>query len=90
MIYIYNEYEAKFGPCEELYDMEVEKKTTIKEIKNILNETFILGDLEALQYFICKGREQEDKEKYNREPIKYYYKYTEQVLLNDNNKTLKY
>ena len=35
------EYEAKFGPSEELYDMEVDVETTIKEVKSKLNETFI-------------------------------------------------
>ena len=59
-------YEARFGACEELYDMEVDEKTTIKEIKYILNETFIFGDSEAMPYFICKGGEQEDKDNHQR------------------------
>ena len=54
-----------------------------------MNETIIFGELEAKQYFIYKGGEQEDKEKTNRGPMKYYYKYTEAVLLNDDNKTLQ-
>jgi len=66
------------------------KKTTIKEVKNKLNETFIFGELEANQYFIYKGGDQEDKDKNkNKEPMNYYYKYTEPVLSNDDNKTLK-
>jgi len=39
------------------------KKPTIKEIRNILNETFKFGELKAMQYSIYKGGEQEDKEK---------------------------
>ncbi len=39
------------------------------------------------QYEIYKGGEQEDKEK-NREPMKFYYKYIEPQLLEDDNKTI--
>jgi len=35
LIYIQYEYRAKFGPSEEFYDMELEVKTTIKEVKKI-------------------------------------------------------
>ena len=80
MIYIKYKYEAIFGPCEELYDMKIET-TTIKYIRNKLNETFIYGELKAKPYFIYKGREQEDKEKHDREPMKYYYTYTRPVYL---------
>ena len=38
---------------------------------------------------IHKGGEQEDKERKNREPIKQYYKCTEPVLLEDDNKALQ-
>ena len=56
--------------------MEVDEKTTVKEVKNKLNETFVFGELEAKQYFIYKGGDQEDKDKNkNKEPLKYYYKY---------------
>ena len=52
MIYIKYEYEAKFGPREELYDMTIDVETTIKEVKNKLNETLIFGELEPNLYFI--------------------------------------
>jgi len=68
--------------------MTVDAETTIKEIKK-LNETFIFGELEANQYSIYKGGEQEDKYKKNREPRKYYYKYTEPFLLEDDSKILQ-
>ena len=67
MIYLRYEYEAKFGPCEALYDMEVDVETTIKEVKNKLNETFIFGELEPNQHFIYKGGEHEDKYKNEKE-----------------------
>ena len=88
MINIQYEHEAKFGPSEELYDMEVDVETTIEKVKNKLNETFIFGELEQNQYLIYKGGEQEDKERKNREPMKSHYKYTEPVLLEDE-KTLQ-
>ena len=71
--------------------MEVDAETTTKEIKNKLNETCMFGKLEPNQYFIQKGGEQEDKYKKNkkREPMTYYYKYTEPILLDDDNKTLQ-
>jgi len=43
--------------------MEVDVETTVKDVKNKLNETFICGESEPIQYFIYKGGEQEDKEK---------------------------
>ena len=43
--------------------MEVDVETTIKEVNNKLNETFIFGELEPNQQFINKGGEQEDKYK---------------------------
>ena len=46
-------------------------------------------ELEALQYLIYKGGEQEDKEQ-TGEPMKRSYKYTVPVLWNYNNKALKY
>ena len=43
------------------------------------------------QYFIYKHGEQEDKYKNtHREPMTYYYKYIEPVLLEDANNTLQY
>ena len=59
--------ETKSGPSEELYDMAVDVETTIKEVKKKLNEIFILGELEANQYLIHTGGEQEDKERKKRE-----------------------
>ena len=55
-----------------------------------MNETFVFGELQANPYFIYKGGEQEDKEQKNREPHKYYHKYTEPILLEDDNKALQY
>ena len=46
---------AKFGPSEELYDMEVDVEPTIKEVINKLDEAFISGELEPNQYCIYKG-----------------------------------
>ena len=40
--------------------MEVDETTSIKEVKHKLNETFIFGELEAKQYSIYKGGQQED------------------------------
>ena len=82
--------EAKFGPSEELYGMEVDVETTIKEVKHKLNETVIFGEFEPNQYLIYKGGEQEDKYKNTkREPHAYYYKYIEPVSSEDGNKTLQ-
>ena len=57
------DYESKFGPSEELYGMKVDAETTIKDVKNKLNESFIFGELEPNQYFIHKNGEQEVKDK---------------------------
>ena len=54
-----------------------------------MNETYIFGELEANQYFVYKGGEQEDKERKKREPMKYYYRYIEPISLEDGNKTLQ-
>ena len=32
LIFVKYDYESKFGPCEELYDMKVDAETTIKPI----------------------------------------------------------
>ena len=59
----------------------VDKETTVKYVKNTLNETFIFGELEPNQYFIYKGGQQGDKNKNkNREAMTYYHKYTEPVF----------
>ena len=47
--------------------------------KNKMNETSTFGELEPNQYRIYMGGEQEDKNK-NREPMKYYYRYTEPII----------
>ena len=89
-IYIKYEYLSRGGdPGEELYDIEATEETTIKQIKDELNKTFIFGELDPDQYEIYKGGEQEDKERTNREPSTYYYIYLEPQLLDDDNKTLK-
>jgi len=90
LIFIKYEYLSRYGdPGEELYDIKTTEATTIKQIKDELNKSFIFGELDPDQYEIYKGGEQEDKERTNREPQTYYYTYTEPQLLDDDNKTLK-
>ena len=49
----------------------------------------MFGELDDEQYEIYKGGEQEDKDRTrNREPMTYYYKYIEPVLLEDDDKTI--
>ena len=84
------EYLSRYGdPGEELYDIKTTEETTIKQIKDELNKSFIFGESDHDQYEIYKGMEQEDKERTNREPSTYYYIYLEPQLLDDDNKTLK-
>ena len=74
LIFVKYEYESKFGPSEELYDMKVDTQTTIKYVKNKLDGSFMFGELEPNQYSIYKNGEEEDKDKnQNREPMNYYY-----------------
>ena len=87
-IYIKYGYLSRGGdPGEELYEIKATEDTTIKQIKDELNKSFIFGELEPDQYEIYKGGEQEDKERTNREPSTYYYIYLEPQLLNGDNKT---
>ena len=90
-IYLNYEYLIRGGdPGEELYEIKATEDTTIKQIKDELNKSFIFGELDDPdQYEIYKGGEQEDKERTNREPSTYYYIYLEPQLLDDDNKTLK-
>ena len=67
--------------------MKVDVETTMKEVKKQI-EWNIFGDLEPNQYFIYKGGGQEDKNT-KMYPTTHYYKYTEPVLLDDDNKTLQ-
>ena len=90
LIFIKYEYLGREGdPGEELYNLELNENTTIKQVKDELNKSFIYGELDPDQYEIYKGGEQEDRERTNREPSTYYYTYLEPQLLDDNNKTLK-
>jgi len=90
LIYIKYEHEAQLGPCDELYDAEVDAETTLKEVKNKSNETFIFGEVEPNQYLIYKGGEQEAKGKNKkREPMKYQSEYNEPTLLDDDIETLQ-
>ena len=89
-IYIKYEYLSRGGyPGEELYEIKATEDTTIKQIKDELNKSFIFGELDPDQYEIYKGGEQEDKERTNREPSTYYYIYLEPQLLDDGNNTFK-
>lgn len=89
LIFIKYEYLSRYGdPCEELYDITATEQTTIKDLKEEINKSFIYGELEDYgQYEIIKGGEQEDREK-NREPMTFYYKYIEEQILEDDNKTI--
>ena len=90
LIFIKYEYLSRYGePGEELYDIKTNENTTLKQIKDELNKSFIFGELDPDQYEIYKGGEQEDKERANRAPSTYYYTYTEPQLLDDDDKTLK-
>ena len=89
LIFIKYEYLSRYGdPAEELYDIETTENTTIKQIKDELNKSFIFGELDPDQYEIYKGGEQEDKERPTNGST-FYYTYTEPQLLDDDNKTLK-
>jgi len=72
-----------------MYDIKTNENTTINQIKDDLNKSFIFGELDPDQYEIYTGGEQEDKERKNRAPSTYYYTYTEPQLLDDDDKTLK-
>ena len=87
-LFIIYEYLSRHGPEEELYNITTTENTTIKQIKEELNKSFIYGDLEYNQYEIYKGGEQEDKER-PPEPQKHFYIYLEPQLLDDDNKTIK-
>ena len=88
LIFIKYEYLGRGGdPYDELYDITATEQTTIKDLKKEINKSFLYGELDDEQYEIYKGGEQEDKEK-NREPMKFYYKYIEPQILEDNNKTI--
>ena len=89
LIFIKFEYLNRYGePNEEIYNITATEQTTIKDLKDEINESFIYGELNNEQYEIYKGGEQENKEITNREPMTYYYKYIEPQLLEDNNKTI--
>ena len=50
-IFIKYEYLSRGGdPSEELYDIKATEETTLKEIKEELNITFIFGELNPEQY----------------------------------------
>ena len=90
LIFIKYEYLSRYGePNEELYDLKLNENTTIKQVKDELNKSFIFGEcLDPDQYEIYKGGEQEDKER----PINgstFYYTYTDPQLLDEDDKTLK-
>ena len=69
LIFIKYEYLSRYGePNEELYDITATEQTTIKDLKDEINKSFIFGELNNEQYEIYKGGEQEDKKK-NREPL---------------------
>ena len=88
LIFVKFEYLGRGGdPYDELYDITATKETTIKDLKTEINKSFLYGELDFEQYEIYKGGEQEDKEK-NREPMKFYYKYIEPQLLENDNKTI--
>lgn len=89
LIFIKYEYLSRYGePYDELYDITATEQTTIKELKEEINKSFIYGELENHeQYEIYKGGEQENREK-NREPMQFYYKYIEPQILEDDNKTI--
>ena len=54
LIFVKQEYESKFGPCEELYGMTSDAEKTIKYVKHKFNESFIFGELDVDRYFIYK------------------------------------
>ena len=90
LIFIKYEFLSRYGdPGEELYDIKTNENTTIKQIKDELNKSFIFGELDPDQYEIYKGGEQEDTERENRAPSTHYYTYAEPQLLDDDDKTLK-
>ena len=62
LIYMKYEYLSRYGePGEELYDIKTTEATTIKQIQDELNKSFIFGELDPGQYASYKGGEQEDK-----------------------------
>ena len=90
LIFIKYEYLSRYGePGEEIYYIKTNENTTLKQIKDELNKSFIFGELDPDQYEIYKGGEQEDKERENRAPSTYYYTYTEPQLLDDDDKTFQ-
>jgi len=90
LIFIKYEYLSRGGdPNQELYDIKTSEHTTLKQIKEELNKSFIYGELEPEQYEIYTGEEQQNIERRNSEPQTFYYTYTEPQLLDDDDKTLK-
>jgi len=75
LLFVKYEYEAKFGPCEELYDMTFDAEATIKYVRHKLNEPCICGELDMSQYCIYKHGEQHVRSG----PMVDYYKYIEPV-----------
>jgi len=85
-IFIKYEYLARGGdPGEELYEIKANENTTLQEVKEELNKSFLYGELEPQQYEIYTGGEQYQRS----EPGADYYTYTEPQLLSEDTKTLK-
>ena len=90
LIFIKYEYLSRYGePNEELYDITATNQTTIKDLKDEINKSFIYGELNNDQYEIYKCGEQQNHKEKTREAMTYYYKYNEPQFLDDDNKTIK-
>ena len=88
-IIIKYEYIHNDEQLHETYIIEdITENTTILQIKQQLNNSFLFGNLDPEQYEIYKHGEQEDKNKQSGNG-KYYYTYREPALLDNDNKTLK-
>ena len=80
------EYTNRCGdPETENYEIKLNEHDTIKDVKRELNKSFLFGELDPEQYEIYTGGEQYLKS----ETMADFYTYSEPVLLDNDDKTLK-
>ena len=82
-IFIKFDYNDSNGPTAEIYELNINEDTTIKDIKQDLNNHYLYGnDLNLSQYELYKGGETYIKSRAGAD----YFTYEEPILLNDDDK----